>query len=78
MANFFTFHIGIMCLILLIFAIALLYRSMQKEKIWLSRAALLLMVLSGGILIAKQYQDYLFFSEHLDNRHEHSGFADIQ
>ncbi|MCG3884241.1 hypothetical protein I3271_06030 [Photobacterium leiognathi] len=61
MANFFTFHIGIMCFILLIFAIALL-----------------LMVLSGGMLIAKQYQDYLFFSEHLDNRHEHSGFADIQ
>ncbi|WP_237459154.1 hypothetical protein [Photobacterium lucens] len=45
---------------------------------WLSRVALLLMVISGGILVAKQYQDYRFFSERLDNRHEHSGFADIQ
>ncbi|MBP2701938.1 hypothetical protein E5A76_11250 [Photobacterium sp. CAIM 1937] len=78
MTYLFINYIGIVCLLLLLLAVIMLYRSIQKEKMWLSRVALLLMVISGGILVAKQYQDYRFFSERLDNRHEHSGFADIQ
>ncbi|WP_242446303.1 hypothetical protein [Photobacterium angustum] len=50
---------------------------MQKENIWLSRLALILMVCGGVALMNKQYQEYQSFSEQLNIKHDHSGFVDI-
>ncbi|WP_233220319.1 hypothetical protein [Photobacterium sp. GB-72] len=62
---------------LLLLAVILLFYSMQKENIWLSRLALILMVCGGTALINKQYQEYQSFSDQLNIKHDHSGFVDI-
>lgn len=77
MVAFFIHNIGVESLVLLILAAILLFYSMQKEKIWLSRLALILMVCGGAALVNKQYQEYQFFSEQLNIKHNYSGFVDI-
>ncbi|KJG39726.1 membrane protein [Photobacterium angustum] len=77
MVTFFIQNIGVESLVLLLLAVILLFYSMQKENIWLSRLALILTVCGGAALINKQYQEYQSFSDQLNIKHDYSGFVDI-
>ncbi|EAS66162.1 hypothetical protein L4D04_10410 [Photobacterium angustum] len=77
MVTFFIQNIGVESLVLLLLAVILLFYSMQKENIWLSRLALILMVCGGVALMNKQYQEYQSFSDQLNIKHDYSGFVDI-
>ncbi|KJF96105.1 membrane protein [Photobacterium angustum] len=77
MVTFFIQNIGVESLVLLLLAVILLFYSMQKENIWLSRLALILMVCGGAALMNKQYQEYQSFSDQLNIKHDYSGFVDI-
>ncbi|PSV27179.1 MULTISPECIES: hypothetical protein [unclassified Photobacterium] len=77
MVTFFIQNISVESVVLLLLAVILLFYSMQKENIWLSRLALILMVCGGAALINKQYQEYQSFSDQLNIKHDHSGFVDI-
>ncbi|KJF83070.1 hypothetical protein C0W92_15590 [Photobacterium angustum] len=77
MVTFFIQNIGVESLVLLLLAVILLFYSMQKENIWLSRLALILMVCGGAALMNKQYQEYQSFSDQLNIKHDYIGFVDI-